>query len=210
MPVAPNPVFPVLSTSIALPIQRTALWSTLTQESIAGVDNPVQPWTYGRYRYTIPYSVLRAAAAFGQLQTLLGFYNGVGGRAGVFQYDDPQDDTAPTDQPFGTGDGTTTAFQLVRTYGAFVEPVFAVNAVTNVKDNGSVVGGGSYAVSSRGVVTFNVAPTAGHALTWNGTFLWFCRFDDDKVDFEQFTAAAVSPGPLWRAKLSFTTVKFGS
>jgi uncharacterized protein (TIGR02217 family) len=211
MPVASNPVFPVLL-GVSLPVIRRPIWKTLNQESLAGVETPVQPWTYGRYQYELSFDFLRQAAAFGELQTLMGFFNSVGGMALVFQYDDPQDDASPVDQVFGAGDGVTTAFQLVRTRGGFVEPVFAVNAITNLKVAGIAKSNpADYAVSSKGVITFTAAPAAAASLTWTGTYLWFCRFDQDTFDFEQFTAFADAQGPLWLVKkLSFTTAKFGA
>jgi uncharacterized protein (TIGR02217 family) len=211
MPVASNPTFPVLP-GLTVPVTRTPLWATLNQISLGGVDAPNQPWTYPRYRWTLTFEFLRQAAAFGELQSLMGFFNRMGGRYGVFQYDDPQDDTTVADQAFGTGDGTTTTFQLVRTRGSFVEPVFAVNAITNLKVAGVAKSNpADYTVSNKGVVTFVVAPGAATALTWTGTYLWFCRFDKDDQDFDQNTVSTAQGGPLWAAKgLSFSSIKFGS
>lgn len=215
MPVPTNPQFPTFTSlpGVGIPIVRTPMWKTITQESVAGVDAPQEPWTYPRYTYKLTYNFLRQAAAFGELQTLMGFFNTVGGKYSVFMYDDPQDNTSPTDQSFGAGDAATTTFQLVRTRGTFVEPVFAVNAITNLKVNGVAKTGGGvdYSVSNKGVITFTAAPAAAATLTWTGTYLWFCRFDDDTMEFEQFTAAADRQGPLWAARqISFTTIKFGS
>jgi uncharacterized protein (TIGR02217 family) len=212
MPVASNPVFPSTSLpGLGLPVVRTPIWATLTQLSMAGVDVPHEPWTYPRYRWSVHFEFLRQGAAFGELQNLMGFYNRMGGRYGVFQYDDPQDDTTPADQPFGTGDSTTVAFQLVRTRGSFVEPVFAVNTITNVKIAGVVQGSSLYSASNKGVLTFTSPPGNGTALTWTGTYLWFARFDKDEYDFEQFTVNAGAGGPLWSlSALQWTSVKFGS
>lgn len=212
MPIASNPVFPSTSLpGLGLPVIRTPVWMTLSQQSLAGVDVPNQPWTYPRYRYSLHFEFLRQGAAFGELQNLMGFFNRMAGRYAVFQYDDPQDDTAPTDQAFGTGDSTTVAFQLVRTRGSFVEPVFAVNAVTNVKVATVLQASSTYSVSNKGVVTFVSPPAAAAALTWNGTFNWFCRFDKDEYDFEQFTVSSGAGGPLWGlSSMQWTTVKFGS
>lgn len=210
MPIPSNPVFPSLP-GVSFPVVRTAIGRRMRQEAISGAETVSSAWTYARYRYALTYDFLRQAAAFGEIQTLIGFYNQMILSSDVFLYDDPNDDTAPTDQGFGTGDGVTTAFQLVRTFGGFVEPVFAVNAITNIKAAGTIQSGGSYSVSNKGVVTFNSAPANGAALAWNGTFMWFCRFDDDSIDFQQFTSAADFQGPIWLAsKLSFTTVKFGA
>lgn len=212
MPIASNPVFPSTSLpGLGLPVVRTPLWMTLSQESLAGVDVPNQPWTYPRYRYSLHFEFLRQGAAFQELQNLMGFFSRMAGRYGVFQYDDPQDDATPTDQAFGTGDSTTVAFQLVRTRGSFVEPVFAVNAVTNVKVATVLQGSSTYSVSNKGVITFTSPPANLSALTWTGTFMWFCRFDKDEVDFEMFTVSSGAGGPLWGVSaMQWTTIKFGS
>jgi uncharacterized protein (TIGR02217 family) len=212
MPVASNPVFPSTSLpGLALPVIRTPIWATLSQQSLAGVDVPNEPWTYGRYRWSVHFEFLRQGAAFGELQNLMGFFNRMAGRFGVFQYDDPQDNTAPTDQPFATGDSTTVAFQLVRTRGSFIEPVFAVNTITNIKVATVIQGSSTYSVSNKGVVTFTTPPANGSGITWNGTFLWFCRFDKDEVDHEQFTVSSGAGGPIWSVSaLQWTSVKFGA
>lgn len=212
MPIASNPVFPSTSLlGLALPVIRTPMWQTMGQMSLAGVDVPNQPWTYPRYRWSVHFEFLRQGAAYGELQNLMGFLNRMAGRYSVFQYDDPQDNTSPTDQVFGTGDSTTVAFQLVRTRGSFVEPVFAVNVMTNVKVATVLQGSSTYTVSNKGVVTFNTPPANLSSLTWSGTFLWFARFDKDEYDFEQFTINAGAGGPLWSvSSMQWTSIKFGS
>ena len=67
--------------------------------------------------------VLRSAAAYLEYQTLQGFINSLYGGTGLFLFNDVNDNTA-TAQGFGQGgqgDGVTTTFQLVRTFGGFTE-----------------------------------------------------------------------------------------
>lgn len=215
MPISSRPVFPSVSLpGIGLPAVRRCLWRTKVQDSIGGGETRLQFWSYPRYSYTLTLEFLRAAAAYGEMQALVGFYNQVGGSAQVFQYTDPDDKDVPAHQVFATGaqvTGAQTAFQLVRTFGGFVEPVFAVDTVTEVRINGIAQGGGLYSVSDKGIITFNNAPPAGASLDWTGTFNWFCRFDADGYDFSKWTAARDFQGPLWELKkLTFTTIKFGS
>lgn len=82
--------------------------------------------TLPRYRYSVSYEVLRSSAAYPELQALVGFFNARGGRFDSFLFDD-EDDNTITDQVFGIGDGSTTAWQAVRSFGGFVEPVDAFN-----------------------------------------------------------------------------------
>ena len=148
------------------------------------------------------------------LQSLMGLFLQCQGQYGSFVFYDPTD-YAVTAQAFGTGDGTTTTFQLARTLGGFLEPVVVPapagtlyfpgsQSVTvsapAIYNNGSLVGSGYTISNPGGVVTFSTAPASGHALTWTGAFGFLCRFDGDDLDFEQFMAN------LWKAE----SVKFRS
>ncbi len=193
------PIFPTLP-GITWPITRSALWSTIRQESISGLETRLQQWSYPRYKYQMPLEVLRAAAAWQEMQALEAFFNSVGGSAQVFYYSDPGDN-AVTAQGIGLGNGSTTAFQLVRSLGGFTVPVFAP-AAASIYVAGVLQGTGVSVNSATGQVTFTAAPAAGAPLTWTGTFYWPCRFDDDQIDFDEFMFQ------LWSVKsLKFSTVK---
>jgi hypothetical protein len=58
------------------------------------------------------------------LQSLIGLFLQCQGQWGTFLYGDPTDYSA-TAQGFGTGNGTTTAFQLTRSLGGFSEAIVA-------------------------------------------------------------------------------------
>lgn len=196
----PLPVFPTL-TGISFPVTRSPMWSNLHQEAASGQDNPIGLWTFPKWKYQVPFDMLRSDNVNLEWQNLLNLYNAVNGTRLPFQFNDLDDNTV-TDQLFGTGDGSTTAFALVRTMpgtAGFVEPVFAPT-ITNIKDNGTPTV--LYTLGTQGLVTFNSAPVAGHTLTWTGTYNWLCRFDDDSIDLEKFANL------FWEAKkITFTTIK---
>ena len=97
----------------------------------------------------------------------------------------PDDGTA-TQQGFGSGDGATTEFQLYRALGGFAEPVYAPTTVSEVRVAGvAQTVGVDYTLGSLGVIDFTVAPAAGAALDWTGTFDWLCRFEDDSIGLER-------------------------
>ena len=148
------------------------------------------------------------------LQALMGLFLQCQGQFGSFVFYDPTDYSV-TGQAFGTGDGTTTTFQLCRTLGGFTEPIVVPAAAgtlnfpggqsasvpnPTIYNNGTLVSSGYSISTPGGVVTFTSAPAAGHALTWTGAFGFLCRFDGDDLDFEQFMAN------LWKAE----SVKFRS
>lgn len=92
------------------------------------------------------------------------------------------------DQAFGTGDGLTRTFQLTKTYergvaANYVRPIgLPLLSSLIIWDNGAPAA--SNAVSRPGgLVTFDAAPAAGHALTWGGLFDIAVRFEaDDSLD----------------------------
>ena len=128
---------------------------------------------------------------------LQGFFQRQAGSLKSFLYLNPRDYLA-ADEPFGTGDGIETSFQLTRTYGAggfdFTEDVKNVARLDDILIDGVSVNGHVHAgqhnvmdnpctVDQYGVATFRDPPGNGLALTWSGEFYYRCRFQDDSVDF---------------------------
>ena len=109
-----------------------------------------------------------------------------------------------SNEVFGTGNGTATAFQLTMTYdpqyiligteGSF----FYVRAITLlattpvIKSDNVIVPGSGYTISKSGLVTFGTAPAVGKQLTWSGEFDVPCRFDTDSLP-------VVLTSPIWPA-----------
>ena len=156
-----------------------AIRTTPSQREYRGRDS-----SFVRYSYELIYSFLRSSATWNELQTLVGFYNLVGGPFDSFLFTDPDDSVAAGVQ-FAVGDGATTVFQLTRPYGGFAEAIYDFNGPLNIYDNGSNVGAGA-SVSSAGVVTFTTAPLAGHLLTWTGNYYRRCRFLDANMNPSKF------------------------
>lgn len=176
---------------------RAVIWQTLKHNAVSGKTSALQEWSSPRYRYTVNFSGLRTDVVLAEWQSFLAFYNGVGGAAQVFYYDDPFDDTA-TAEGFGTGNGVDTEFQLTRSLGGFTEPVYRV-AITQIAVNG--VPTAAY-TEAGGLITFTVPPAVGTALTWTGTFEWICRFDEDSLEFE-----GQDSNHFGLTQVSFTTEK---
>lgn len=197
-----GPVFPALP-GLAWPVTRSKVWNTVKHDAISGKRVRFGNWTYPQYKYQLGLNFLRSASAFAEWQTLEGFIDSVQGAAQLWGYSDPNDN-AVSNQGFGTGDGTTTSFQLVRALGGFAAPVFLLNGTPTITVGGTPTS--AFTVSAYGVVTFNSAPAADAALVWvggnNPDFYQPCRFDDDTTDIENFMSQ------LLRAKkLAFTTEK---
>jgi len=174
----PLPIFPALP-GLAFPVTRRTLWDTIKNDSLSGKRVRFSNRSYPTYAYEVSFGdtgFLRSSAAFPEWQQLQGFVNRLVGGTALFLYDDVTDDAA-TAQPFGTGDGASTTFQLVRTLGGFTEPVFFPNVITGVTVDGVATGG--FSLTSYGAIVFPSPPNAGAALAWSGTFYWGCRMDED-------------------------------
>lgn len=180
-----NALYPTLP-GLMWPIKRTPVWNTSIKTTPSGREWRSTEVTCPRYRYGLKYEFLRNAVAYGEFQALFGFFNARRGRFDTFLFLDPDDRTA-TGQAFGVGAAGVTTFQLVRTLGGFVEPVYDLVAAPAIYKAGLLQSSG-YTVSAAGVVTFSVAPAAGALLTWSGSYYWRMRFDGDELDFEQFLA----------------------
>lgn len=197
-----NAIFPVLP-GLQWEFTRTPVHNTSVTTTVSGREYRSRRMASPRYKYKGAYEFLRdGAQAIEELKPLLGFFNARAGRFDDWLFDDP-DDNAVTAQAFGTGDGTTTTFQLVRTLGGNVEPVYAVNNAPLIYKAAVLQTEGThYSVNATGGVTFVTAPAAAAALTWTGAFYWRCRFVDDQLEFNKFMQQ------LWALKkCEFITVK---
>ena len=117
-------------------------------------------------------------------QYMLAFYLQMGGQLSDFLYQDPNDNTVAA-AAFGTGDGTTTTFQLVRPIGAAADIVQNLNGAPLIFINGVQQTTG-YTISTTGQVVFSASPAVSAALTWSGSYYYRVRFADAAQSFEQF------------------------
>lgn len=196
------PLFPTLP-GIGWPVTRTQIWKTTISEAINGKETRVLLAPVPRYQYTLTFPLLRDKATAQEVQTLMGFFNSVSGSGQPFYYNDPNDfSTAQTGGPqtFGIGNGTGTAFSLIRSYGGYVEPIQSPVGI-NIYINGVYQQDTTYSLAGPGVIVFLSPPASGTFLTWIGTWNWLCRFDDDKTEFSQDMYG------FWSCKkLAFTSV----
>lgn len=146
-----NEVFPTLP-GLTPEITRTPIWSTAIKSSVSQREYRTANVSVPAYSYKLSYEVIRQGAVGGfthaELSTLAGFFNARRGSFDSFLFSDPDDSTA-TAQQFGTGDGTTAAFQLARAWGGFVEPVYDVAGAAGVQMEGGLGGLGSFEVDTN-------------------------------------------------------------
>ena len=158
-------------------------WSTTIVELDSGDESRNQNWSLDRGEWDVG-SYLRSWEI---LQGFLAFFNARRGKAIGFRFQDPFDYKVVA-EPFGTGGGGVTQFQLTKTYtsgsGTYVKNITKPIAGLSIYDNGTLrTLTTDYTVDTgTGIVTFLSAPTSGHALTWSGTFDKPVRFDIDKLN----------------------------
>lgn len=183
-------IFPTLS-GLGWDVRRSPIWRNKITENRSGKEVRIGFWSYPRYEWELKYNFLRSDITNAEFQSLLGFFNARGGSFDTFKFQDP-DDNSVTGQTIGVGNGTQTQFQLVRSFGNYVEPIFAPQTPTAVKLNGVTQSGATYTVqgwesgTTPGMLIFNSAPANGAVITADFTYWFPVRFVDDQIDFKKF------------------------
>jgi uncharacterized protein (TIGR02217 family) len=138
-------------------------------------------WSAARAKYNVAHGVKTQA----QLEALIAFFRARKGKAYGFRFKDWTDYEAAA-QTIGVGDGSTTAFQLVRNYisggvseaRSIAKPVSG--SVSIYLDVVQQLSGWSIDDAS-GLVTFSSAPSSGVVVTADFQFDVPVRFDTDQL-----------------------------
>lgn len=196
-------VFPQLP-GLAWGTTKIPTWSSRVQRSVSGERQAVSYASYPIYKYTISFNVLREYASYTDLEQLQGFFNQMKGMVDTFKFVDPADAAVVTAQAIGVGNSSAVDFQLVRSYGGFVEPVFTPNVITSLRKNAvAQANPANYTVLPNGIIRFGTAPTAGQVIDWTGTFYQRCAFTQDTLELINTDGL-----DIWKTgKISFETVK---
>jgi uncharacterized protein (TIGR02217 family) len=165
-------------------------FKNVIQEAISGNEQRFAQWGRCRSVGSISYGLQDSADRDGTFQAILAMWRAHYGSLRPFRFRDWSDYQA-TNEVFGTGDGTTRAFQLTRTYDPsliltglagslfYVREIILLASTPVIKDNNVVTT--AYTISSSGLVTFTSAPANTHQLTWSGEFDVPVRFDTDQL-----------------------------
>ena len=132
-------------------------------------------------------------AGVSEFRSLVSFFLARQGSFDSFLFDDVDDD-AVTGQLIGRGNGHTTLFPLVRTFGGFDEPVLAPKVVAQMKVGGVTktqgtdfsVGAWENGTIGSGIVSFVSAPANGAQIVADFSYYWPVRFVADQYDFSKF------------------------
>ena len=166
----------------------------------SGFERRNSIWANARRKYDAGLGI----RGIGDLYDAYEFFEGREGMLYGFRWKDwldfksckPHETVSASDQAIGTGDGSTTVFQLKKSY---VSGSATISRDVTKPVNGTVVvevNGTPTAVTTdytNGEITFSIAPTSGHAITAGFEFDVPVRFDQDEfmVNLEHFEAGAV-------------------
>jgi len=164
---------------------------TQVVELASGHEERNASWAASRRRYDVSYGIRRAD----DLARVVAFFEARLGRLYGFRFKDwadyksglPSRTISELDQQIGIGDGTTTTFQLTKTYGA--APHGQVRRIDKpVADTTRIALAGTEQVSgwsvdtTSGAVTFETAPEPDVVVTAGFAFDVPVRFDSDLMD----------------------------
>jgi uncharacterized protein (TIGR02217 family) len=182
----------------------------------SGHEERNQQWAGSKRTFNAGYGVKTAD----DLHAIIAFFEERRGRFHGFRWRDwsdwkscpPLQTPAASDQVIGTGDGATTVFQLVKTYGGAFAPwvrtiAKPVNGTVRVAVNGiEKTATTDFTVdSTSGLVTFTGGsiPASGEVVTVGFEFDVPVRFDTDRlvINVEHFRAGALPDIPIVEMRL---------
>lgn len=170
----------------------------------SGFERRSAPWAMGRRRYLIGAN-LRSLTDMAELTA---FFEARRGRLYGFRFRDfadyascaPGGTPAATDQALGVGNGTRTAFPLVKAYSDIARPITKpVEGTVRVAVGGVELATEAFSVNAAtGMVTLEAAAGAGMPVTAGFLFDTPVRFDADRLEvtLESFGAGRMAAIPL--------------
>ncbi|PZQ61845.1 MAG: TIGR02217 family protein [Sphingomonas taxi] len=164
----------------------TPTFSTGVTTSAGGRETRSVGWAEARTRYDVGPGVRSEA----DMVTLLAFFRARQGPARGFRLRDPFD-WRGVDEPLGSGDGTTRVFPLVRRYGAATRRITRPVA-GSVRVMVAGVATQAFTLAGGGVVTLDVAPAPGAAVSASFDFDVPVRFAEDQLSVARATHLAGS------------------
>ncbi len=186
------------------PVRRTDIVTLAS-----GREHRNSRWAGSRRRYDAGLGVRTVDA----LHAVIAFFEERRGRLYGFRFRDrvdwrsgpPSAPPTPIDQTLGTGDGTSVAFLLAKSYGGAHAPyrrliAKPVPGTVRVAMNGveQAIGTAFNCNPATGLVTFAVPPADGASVTAGFDFDVPVRFDTDEleIDLSAFEAGAIPRIPL--------------
>ena len=222
-PTNPPPIFPALN-PLAFPIHKKPTFSAWEHKSVSGAQYQTARQAYPNWEFELQYaedSWLREQTQNNpiyvpnspnvELETISQLFLSCYGSYGEFWYSDPEDNSR-SGQFIYTGDGSTTVFRVIRTWGfepfARVEPVGGINIydpALAVYLDGVSQPYSTFTVTNDLTGThlnFNSAPALGVTITMDFSYYYRCQWKEDMQQYNQWAYN------LWQLrKAEFRSVK---
>lgn len=194
-------------TAIALGSRGGPRRKTVIATSGSGYEHRNSQWADSKREYNAGYGI----KDIDDLHKVIEFFEERRGRLHGFRWKDkadwkscaPKGKPAFDDQTIGTGDGSTTTFQLKKVYGSNLNTYSRdikkpVLGTVKIGVNGTEQTSGWTVDTTTGIITFSVAPTNTHQVTAGFEFDVPVRFDTDflDIDYSHFEAGAIPDIPI--------------
>ena len=171
-------------------------YRTTVVVTASGREQRNSAWAQARGRWNVASGLKKRE----QVAALIAFFRARKGKAHGFRFKDWTDYQA-TGQALGTGDGTTSSFQLVKRYpsGSEVESrtiTKPVAGTVKIYRDGVEAATGWSVDTTKGLVTFAAAPAIGVLVTADFEFDLPARFDTDRMEITIETFELGSWGPI--------------
>jgi len=193
-----------INNKFALNMKMGPTFQTTVTPLSGGYEDRNQDWQIALWRYDCEFQ----NRDLSEMRSFMAHFLGRRGRANTFPLRDPLDNSL-TDQNIGTGDGSTAAFQIRKTYSDTDRPYFRIITIVSslvVKVNGVTKTNAVHYNEANGLVTFTGGniPTAGQAITVSCDFLIRVRYD---VDYNPLTLPIGPDTATPFASASFTLME---
>ena len=186
---------------------------TQVVELASGDEERNASWVNSRRRYDVAYGIRRAD----DLAAVVAFFEARNGRLFGFRWKDwadyksclPSAAVTAFDQPLGTGDGTTTAFQLKKAYASGNQSWLRniLKPVSGTVQAGIVTLQGPELLSSgnnlQSVTWSNTGATGANSAVTYGSFTAAYDLGISGAGLRQHASAAVQQGKKYRAQVWF-------
>ncbi|MGH9609439.1 MAG: DUF2460 domain-containing protein, partial [Bryobacteraceae bacterium] len=179
-------IFPTFA-GIGWPVTFSPLWNNQIQKTVTGRAVAVTYQQFALYTLKVQFSYLSS----NDFNNLMGFFNIQGANLTPFLFDAGPGNDSVVEEGIGQGDGSTQVFQLLRSFGGYVEPVAACFGTCTAYVNGSPV----TAIFNNpvdGYVTLNSAAAAGTVVSWSGQYYLKVRFSKGSEDIDEFVSQLYS------------------
>lgn len=166
----------------------------IIQEAISGVEQRVKVWAKCRGEWDIGYSILDAGETSGTFRAVIALFRAHFADLHPFPFKD-WGDYQLQDENIGTGNGSATTAQIIKTYdpslillatpGArtYVREIYLPRPGLVVKVNGvTKTLTTDYTIGLTGLITFTSPPANGHLITVTGEFDVPVRFNTPKLE----------------------------